>query len=239
MNAWFLLVSLATAAEPLEDGTLLFLENCSSVVQRSTNSSVGHVAILMHEESQPWIYEAIPGGVRRLKADDYYAELSRLKALKVISRTSVMKYKNAKETLPEIAKALGVKGVVEGSVMRDGKTVRITVQLIDAASDRHLWTETYTREDRNVLVLQSEVASAIAREVRVAVSPEEAGRLVAARPVDPEAHRLVLEIVRHIFRERRDRRIALGRVLLQRLRNDVFEIPAQCTAHSLWRGGAE
>ncbi|MGI8982185.1 MAG: hypothetical protein ACR2FY_23380 [Pirellulaceae bacterium] len=82
MNAWFLLVTLATAAEPLEDGTLLFLENCSSVVQRSTNSSVGHVAILMHEDSQPWIYEAIPGGVRRLKADDYYAELSRLNARK-------------------------------------------------------------------------------------------------------------------------------------------------------------
>ena len=113
------------------------------------------------------------------------AELSRLKALKVISRTSAMKYKNAKETLPEIAKALGVKGVVEGSVLRDGKTVRITVQLIDAATDRHLWAESYTREDRNVLALQSEVASAIAREVRVAVSPEEAGRFVAARPWTP------------------------------------------------------
>ncbi|MEO8585702.1 MAG: protein kinase [Acidobacteriota bacterium] len=120
------------------------------------------------------------------------SELSRIKALKVISRTSAMKYKNAKETLPQIAKALGVKGVVEGSVMRDGNTVRITVQLIDAATDRHLWTESYTREDRNVLALQSEVASAIAREVRVAVSPEERNRLSAERPVDPEAHRLVL-----------------------------------------------
>lgn len=120
------------------------------------------------------------------------AELSRLKALKVISRTSVMKYKNTSQSLPEIARALGVKGVVEGSVMRDGKTVRITVQLIDADTDRHIWTESYTREDRSVLALQSEVASAIAREVRVAVSPEEAGRLVAARPVDPEAHRRVL-----------------------------------------------
>jgi serine/threonine protein kinase/Tfp pilus assembly protein PilF len=120
------------------------------------------------------------------------AELSRLKALKVISRTSAMKYKNAKETLPEIAKALGVQAVVEGSVTRDGKNVRITVQLIDAGTDRHLWTESYTREDRDVLALQGEVAAAIAREVRVVVSPEEAGRLVAARPVDPEAHRLVL-----------------------------------------------
>lgn len=120
------------------------------------------------------------------------AELSRIRALKVISRTSVMQYKNATKSLPEIARALGVKGVVEGSVLRDGGSVRITVQLIEAASDRHLWAESYTRDVRNVLALQSEVASAIAREVRVAVSPEEAGRLGAGRPVDPEAHRLVL-----------------------------------------------
>ncbi len=119
-------------------------------------------------------------------------ELSRIRALKVISRTSVMPYKNATKSLPEIARALGVRGVVEGSVLRDGGNVRITVQLIDADSDRHLWAESYTRDARNVLALQSEVAMAIAREVRVAVSPEEAGRLGAGRPVDPEAHRLVL-----------------------------------------------
>lgn len=120
------------------------------------------------------------------------AELSKIRALKVISRTSVMQYKNAKKPLPEIAKALGVRGVVEGSVMREGDSVRITVQLIDADSDRHLWAESYTRDAKNVLALQSEVATAIAREVRVAVTPEEAQRLAAARPVDPEAHRLVL-----------------------------------------------
>jgi TolB-like protein/Tfp pilus assembly protein PilF/predicted Ser/Thr protein kinase len=119
-------------------------------------------------------------------------ELSRIRALKVISRTSVMPYKNATKSLPEIARALGVKGVVEGSVLRDGGNVRITIQLIEADSDRHLWAESYTRDARNVLALQSEVAMAIAREVRVAVSPEEAGRLGAGRPVDPEAHRLVL-----------------------------------------------
>jgi serine/threonine protein kinase/tetratricopeptide (TPR) repeat protein len=119
-------------------------------------------------------------------------ELSRIRALKVISRTSVMPYKNATKSLPEIARALGVKGVVEGSVLRDGGNVRITVQLIEADSDRHLWAESYTRDARNVLALQSEVAMAIAREVRVAVSPEEAGRLGAGRTVDPEAHRIVL-----------------------------------------------
>jgi adenylate cyclase len=119
-------------------------------------------------------------------------ELSRIRALKVISRTSVMPYKNATKSLPEIARALGVRGVVEGSVLRDGGNVRISVQLIDADSDRHLWAESYTRDARNVLALQSEVAMAIAREVRVAVSPEEAVRLGEGRTVDPEAHRLVL-----------------------------------------------
>ncbi len=120
------------------------------------------------------------------------AELSKIRALKVISRTSVMQYKNATKPLPEIAKALGVRGVVEGSVMQDAGSVRITVQLIEAESDKHLWAESYTRDLKNVLSLQSEVASAIAREVRVAVTPEEAKRLAVKRAVDPEAHRLVL-----------------------------------------------
>lgn len=120
------------------------------------------------------------------------AELSKIRALKVISRTSVMQYKNATKPLPEIARSLGVRGIVEGSVMREGDSVRITVQLIEAESDRHLWAESYTRDLKNVLALQSELASAIAREIRVAVTPEEAQRLAAARPVDPEAHRLVL-----------------------------------------------
>lgn len=82
MYAWFLLATLATSAEPLEDGTLLFLENCSSVVQRATHGSMGHVAIVMNEGEEAWVYEAIPGRVRRLSVDDYYAELSRLNARK-------------------------------------------------------------------------------------------------------------------------------------------------------------
>ncbi|HQR45070.1 MAG TPA: protein kinase [Thermoanaerobaculia bacterium] len=120
------------------------------------------------------------------------AELAKIRALKVISRTSVMQYKNVTKPLPEIAKALGVKGIIEGSVMREGESVRITVQLIEADSDRHLWAESYTREAKSILSLQSEVASAIAREVRVAVTPEEAERLSTTRTVDPEAYREVL-----------------------------------------------
>lgn len=82
MFAWLVVASLAVSAEPLEDGSLLFLENCSSVVQRVTHGRVGHVAIVMNEESGAWVYEAIPGKVRRLSVDDYYGELSRLNARK-------------------------------------------------------------------------------------------------------------------------------------------------------------
>jgi len=82
MNAWILLVTLATSAEPLEDGSLLFLENCSSIVQRATHSSIGHVAVVMNENQKAWVYEAIPGGVRKLTVDEYYAEIARANARK-------------------------------------------------------------------------------------------------------------------------------------------------------------
>jgi serine/threonine-protein kinase len=135
-------------------------------------------------------------------AQDYFAdgttealiaELAKIRALKVISRTSVMQYRNVQEPLPEIARALGVDGIVEGSVARDGDQVRITVQLVDAREDRHLWAGSYTRAAKRVLELQSEVARSIAREIGVAVSPEEERALAARREVDPEAHRLLLQ----------------------------------------------
>jgi len=123
------------------------------------------------------------------------AELAKLQELKVISRTSVMQYKGAQQPLPEIANALGVRGIIEGSVLQDSDKIRITVQLIDAASDSHLWAESYTREARDVLSLQSEVARGIASEIQIAVSPEEERALAAGREVDPEAHRLVLQAI--------------------------------------------
>jgi serine/threonine protein kinase len=123
------------------------------------------------------------------------AELAKLRELKIISRTSVMQYKGAQRPLPEIAQALGVRGIVEGSVLSGDDQIRVTVQLIDAASDSHLWAESYTREARDVLSLQSEVARGIAREIQVAVSPEEERALTTDREVDPEAHRLVLQAI--------------------------------------------
>jgi serine/threonine protein kinase/predicted Zn-dependent protease len=128
------------------------------------------------------------------------AELAKLRALKVISRTSVMQYKDAERPLPEIARALGVRAVVEGSVARDGDDVRITVQLVDARDDRHLWSSSYTREAKDVLRLQAEVARSIAREIGLAVSPDEERALDTGRQVDPEAHRLLLQAAELIRR---------------------------------------
>ena len=119
-------------------------------------------------------------------------DLAKIRALKVISRTSVMQYKGSRKRLPEIARELGVDGVIEGSVMRSGNRVRITAQLIRASSDEHLWAENYERDLKDVLSLQSDVAQAIAREIKVAVTPEETTRLVRSRPVNPEAHEAYL-----------------------------------------------
>ncbi len=120
-------------------------------------------------------------------------ELSKISALKVISRTSAMQYKGAKKPMPQIARELDVDGLVEGSVQREGDQVRITVQLIHGPTDKHLWAESYQRELRGVLALQSEVAQAIAREIRVAVTPAEETRLAETRAVNPEAHEAYLK----------------------------------------------
>jgi TolB-like protein/Tfp pilus assembly protein PilF len=115
-------------------------------------------------------------------------DLTKIRALKVIGRSSAMRYKNSDKPLVEIARELGVDAVVEGSAMRVGDSVRVMAQLIDPETEQALWAESYERDLENVLVLQSEVAQAIAAEVQVVLTPEEAGRLAEARPVDPEAH---------------------------------------------------
>ncbi|MCI0539157.1 MAG: winged helix-turn-helix domain-containing protein [Verrucomicrobiales bacterium] len=120
------------------------------------------------------------------------AELSKIGALKVISQTSAMQYKSAQKSLPEIARELGVGAVVEGSVVREGNQIRVTVQLIEAASDTHLWAETYRRELRDILAMQTDIARAIAREVHVTLTPREQATLDSKRAVDPAAHEAYL-----------------------------------------------
>lgn len=103
--------------------------------------------------------------------DELITDLAKISALRVISRTSVMRYKLTNKGLPEIARELNVDGIVEGSVLRSGQRVRITAQLLHAPTDKHLWAETYDRDLGDVLKLQSEVAQAIAQQVRVQLTP--------------------------------------------------------------------
>jgi TolB-like protein/Tfp pilus assembly protein PilF len=133
---------------------------------------------------------------------DYFADgmteelitnLAKISALKVISRTSVMQYKGVKKSLPQIARELNVDAVIEGSVFRSGDRVRITAQLIQAATDQHLWAETYDRDLRDILALQGEVAQAIANQIRIELTPQEQTRLASARPVNPEAYEAYLK----------------------------------------------
>jgi TolB-like protein/tRNA A-37 threonylcarbamoyl transferase component Bud32/Flp pilus assembly protein TadD len=155
---------------------------------------------------------ALPGAIRsvavlplqNIGAGDYFADgmtealiadLGRTGVLDVISRTSVMRFKGSQQPLPEIAKALNVDAVVEGSVLRDGRRVRITAQLIDARTDKHLWANSYERDVRDVLALQADVARAIAQEVRSTLSrqQEASSAQIGRRQVPPEAFEAYLQ----------------------------------------------
>lgn len=120
--------------------------------------------------------------------DELISELAKISGIKVISRTSVMRFKNSKELLPQIAKSLKVDAVVEGSVQRVGDRVRIKASLVYAGTDRELWTRSYDEDVRDVLTLESVVAKAIADEIQVQLTPQEQARLSKPRPENPEAH---------------------------------------------------
>jgi adenylate cyclase len=125
--------------------------------------------------------------------DELTTDLAKISALRVISRGSVMQYKAHRPPTPEIAKALNVDAVVEGSVVRSGNRVRITAQLIDAPADKHLWADSYERDSRDVLALQDDLASAIARQINIELTPDEQAGFAKARPVNPQAHEAYLK----------------------------------------------
>ncbi len=126
------------------------------------------------------------------------ADLGKIGALQVRSRTSIMQYKGVKKSLPEIARELNVDAVVEGSVLRVGERVRITAQLIHAPTDTHLWVDSYERDLRDILALQSEVARAIARQIEITLTPDQESRLAARRPVNPETYEAYLKGMFHL-----------------------------------------
>jgi len=120
--------------------------------------------------------------------DQLITDLARVGSLRVISRTSAMQYKDARKPLPEIARELNVDAVIEGSVLRSGDRVRVTVQLIEAATDQHLWAESYERDLRDIIPLQRGLALDAARQVSGRVGREANRTATSARPVDPLAY---------------------------------------------------
>lgn len=147
---------------------------------------------LSHEPEQEYFADGM--------TEELITDLGKIGALRVISRTSVMRYRGTKKPLPEIAKELNVDALVEGTVLRSGDRVRVTVNLLHASSDRHLWAETYERDFRDVISLQDEVAQAVAREIRIAISPAESARLATVRSVKPEAYELYLKGRYHYYK---------------------------------------
>jgi TolB-like protein len=138
--------------------------------------------------------------------DDIRTNLAHIRELRVVSRTSVEQYRDSKKALPQIASELGVAYILEGSVQRDGNTVRVTCQLIRAAADEHVWAQTYTRDLSNVFTIQTELARAIAAELQTTLSPAEKA-LIARRPTENVfAYELLLKA-----REVGQRRKEIGR----------------------------
>ena len=120
--------------------------------------------------------------------DEILTRLSKIADLKVISRTSTQHYKSAPENLPEIARQLGVAHILEGSVQKSGDAVRVNVQLIKAANDSHLWADTFDRKLTDIFSVESEVAKAIADQLRAKLTGQEE-QVIAAKPTDnPEAY---------------------------------------------------
>jgi serine/threonine protein kinase/tetratricopeptide (TPR) repeat protein len=125
--------------------------------------------------------------------DELITMLSKVTGLRVISRTSAMRYRNSPKPLTEIARELNVDAIINGSVLWSGQRVRIGAQLIEARSDRIVWSDSYERDLQDVLVLQSDVARAVANSIQVKLSPSAQAELTARRTVSPEAYQLYLK----------------------------------------------
>jgi serine/threonine protein kinase len=161
----------------------------SSVTPKIHSIAVLPLANLSKDPEQEYFVQGM--------ADELITELAQISGLRVISRTSTMRYLHDPKPLPQIAQELGVDAVIEGSVERSGNEVRITAQLINARTDTHLWARSYKRDLRDVLAMQSEVARAIASEIQVQLTPQELARFERSRPVHPAAYEAYLKGLYH------------------------------------------
>lgn len=184
-RAWKLLLALAlivflAVAVSVNDGKLRDWLPGTARAPKIRSIAVLPLENLSRDPEQEYFAEGM--------TDQLITNLAKLGALRVISRTSAMQYKGTRKTVPQIAKELGVDAVVEGAVLRSGNRVRITSQLIAGPNEKHIWAESYERDLRDVLSLQSEVARTIVREIRVQVTPQEQSHLSDNRPINPQAH---------------------------------------------------
>jgi TolB-like protein/DNA-binding winged helix-turn-helix (wHTH) protein len=168
-------------------------------------------------------------------------DLGKIRALRVISRTSVVQYKGAKKPLPEIARELNVDALIEGTVSRSGNHLRITTNLLQAFPEKHLWAESYESEVGDILTLQGQVAQAVAREIQVKLTAEEQKLLGNARPVNPKAHDDYLK-GRYLWskdtREALDKAIEYFQQAIEEAPNDPLAYTglADSYAHLSWAG---
>jgi len=153
--------------------------------QRIESLAVLPLDNLSHDPEQDYFADGM--------TEELITDLSKIGALRVISRTSVMRYKAVHEPLSQIANELNVDAVIEGSVLKAGDRVRITAQLVHASTDTHLWAQSYEGDLHDVLLLQDNVARAIADEIRIRVTPQEQVRLHTTQQVNPEAHEAYLK----------------------------------------------
>jgi TolB-like protein/DNA-binding winged helix-turn-helix (wHTH) protein/Tfp pilus assembly protein PilF len=181
---WVCAVAIVLAATSISGWMLSRARSAA----RGNNAPIASLAVmpfanLSGDPSQEYFADAM--------TDEMTSDLAKIGALRVISRTSAMHYKGTSPTVSQIARELNVDGIIEGSVLRAGDRVRITVQLIDARSDAHRWSESYERELKDILSLQGELARTIAGEVRAVVTPAEQVRL-QSDSVNPEAYNAYL-----------------------------------------------
>jgi serine/threonine protein kinase/Tfp pilus assembly protein PilF len=179
-----LAASAAVALAAALGYTLLFQGAATEVAPEITSVAVLPLANLTGDPAEEYFADAMTESV--------ISNLGQIRALRVTSRTSVMRYKGSSKSLPEIARELDVDAVVEGTVQRAGGRVRVTAQLIHAATDTHLWARDYERDLTDVLKLQGEIARAVADEIRVRVTPDERARLTSAHSIDVRAHEAYL-----------------------------------------------
>jgi TolB-like protein/DNA-binding winged helix-turn-helix (wHTH) protein/Tfp pilus assembly protein PilF len=160
--------------------------------------------------------------------DALIGDLAKIRGLQVISRTSSMHYKGTKKSLPEIAREIKVDAIVEGSVQRSGDRVVIRAQLIQAATDHHLWIETYERPMRDVLDVQSEIAQTIARRIQIQLAPADRARLTTRHPVSPKAFDDYLQGRYLFWNKRTEENLNKAIALFQ---NAIKEDPNYALAH--------